>query len=274
MPNPQPLSPIESSKSSGLLVQDGSRFRIKFYLLWAWWHLCLLVVPRSSSARFHLGNAYAAKGMEEQAIKNWKRCVEQEPGHAKAWHNLAALYMQKERWSEAMQAFAQLRRLHPAQAEHAFHYGRCLEEAGQVSEALQAYEQALEQAPEQIEWRYAVAKSLLRHKRLKEAAEHLRHIVAVREDHVGAYEHLGKIYLALKKYEAAERMFQKALAHAEHPDPLYYVLGMVAERRGQVEEARAYYERITALNLVTEAKKRLEAIRQEQAKAQTEQMQG
>lgn len=263
---PQSLSPAEQSRTSGSLVQDSSRFRIKFYLLWSWWHLCLLFVPRSSAVHFHLGNAYFAQGKTEQAIKSWNRCVELEPGHAKAWNNLASLFMQKERWSEASHAFSQLQRLRPGQAEYAFYHGRCLEEAGQVSEAMQAYETALEQAPQNVEWRYAVAKSLFKNKRLKEAAEHLQRIVAIQDDHVGAHEHLGKIYMACKKYEAAERMFQKALAHATIPDPLYYVLGLVAERRGQAEEACAYYQRITAPNLVLDAEKRINAIRNEQAK--------
>lgn len=263
MQNPHPLPPDE--QTTGSLVQKSSRSRVKFYLLWSLWHLCLLFMPRSSTVHFHLGNACFAQGMTESAIKSWNRCVELEPGHAKAWNNLASLYMQKERWSEAGRAFARLQRLRPGQAEYAFYHGRCLEEAGQVSEAIKAYETALGQAPRNMEWRYAVAKSLFKNKRLKEAAKHLQRIIIMQEDHVGAYEHLGKIHMAFKKYETAERMFQKALAHAGTPDPLYYVLGLVAERRGQGEEACAYYQRITAPKLVSEAEKRIRAIRNEQA---------
>lgn len=259
----KPHLSLPDEQATGSLVQETSRYRVKFYLLWSWWHLCLLFAPRSSAVHFHLGNAYFAQGMTGQAINSWNRCAELAPGHGKAWHNLASACMQKGEWKEASHAFSRLQRLRPGQAEYVFHQGRCLEEAGQVSEAIQAYEKALEQAPQNVEWRYSVAKSLLKNKKLKEAAKHLQRIVAIEESHVGAYEHLGKIYMAFGKYEAAENMFQKALTHATLPDPLYYLLGLVAERRGQGEEACKYYRCIKEPNLVSEAAIRIQALQNE-----------
>jgi tetratricopeptide (TPR) repeat protein len=242
------------------LKQSKGGFRPKFYILVMWWRLYITLLPKIAKGYFHLGNTYMAQGIIDKAIKYWEISVSLDSTFRLAWHNLASTWMTKKSWQKASNAYAELNILQPGNSEYYICFGYCLEMQSQKNDAIEAYEQGIRVQPDTIKGRYSLATLHFRNKSFEKAEEQLNLLLQQKENHVGALEHLGKIYLKKKKYDNAESAFLTALEHTTNCDPLFYLLGLTLEHKGSNDKARRWYQKVSSKSLSQLVDKRLEKI--------------
>ena len=165
--------------------------------------------PSSKAARWGLVKVHNALGNVSGAIEQLLKLVESQPDSVSVLEELVQYSLAHRRFDHALSAYADYLHRHANSAIVYYNYGYALVRAGQYSDALEAYQRALDlgaEQPEEIELNMATV-----------FAERLR-------DDATATIHL-----------------KRAIAHNQCYVPAYFNLGILAERRGDLEHAHAYF---------------------------------
>ncbi len=99
-------------------------------------------------------------------------------------------------------------------------------------------------APRDLELRLALGSLLLEHEQLELARKEFAKALKIDADNMGALYALGLIAMDGQDLDGAERHFQRLYDQGERRSDAAYYLGRVAEQRGQLEQAMAYYSSV------------------------------
>ena len=121
---------------------------------------------------------------------------------------------------------------------------KCLA-AGETADALRCLTEAAEKKPNDAAIQYDLGLAYNKRGLQDKALAHLQNALKIKPDYPEALNALGSIYAARGQFELARGAFQKVL-----DDPFYktpqlaaYNLGRLYEKRGDTEQALAYYQR-------------------------------
>jgi tetratricopeptide (TPR) repeat protein len=178
------------------------------------WTHTLACTPDNFMACYGLGNALFQKGKEDEAIAQYQKAVEINPGYAEARNNLGNVLLQQ----------------------------------GKVDEAIVQLQRALEIKPDFADAHNNLGNALLQQGKVDEAMEHVLRALQINSDSANAHDILGNAFLQKGNVDGAILEYQAALQLNPHYAEAWYNLGNARLRQGKLDEAIAQYEKALEIN--------------------------
>ena len=202
----------------------------------------------NSVAHNGLGNALARKGNKDQAIAEYRRALQINPGYKVAHYNLGIALFDSGRNDEAAAEYHVALRIDPNYAEAHNNLGVVLMAENQNEDALAEYRKALAIDPSYAEARYNFGNALLQAGKLQEALAQYRQALALTPKDARILNNLG-IALSIKG-EKSGAMAQYREALAANPDfvDAHFDLGVALAKTNQLDEAAGEYRQALKLN--------------------------
>lgn len=170
-------------------------------------------------AMFHdyLGNALLQKNRTDEAIVQFQQAIEIEPDKAVFHNNLGNALLQKRRVDEAIAHFQKAVELKPDKA--VFHNGAVFQnnlgnafiQKEAVDEAIVHYQKAVEIEPANAVFHYNLANAFIRKGWLDEAIQHYQRTVEIEPNSANAHNNLGSALLQKREVDKAIVHFQRAV---------------------------------------------------------------
>lgn len=201
--------------------------------------------PTHLSARNNLAAAYAQRGMYDRAISEYRRTLRISPDEPRIRYSLAGTYARCGRYREAIEEYLRVLELAPegGMARTCFGLGHAYVKSGRVAEAIAAYERAVDADSSYVEAHYNLGIAYGWSGRQDDAASAYRTVLRRTPDHPGARINLGITYAQIGMPDRAIEELQRAIAfHPKNADAQYN-LAVVYEESGGISEAISGYER-------------------------------
>jgi tetratricopeptide (TPR) repeat protein len=111
-------------------------------------------------------------GTQQEAIDNYKKCVELDSTHAAAHINLGTLYYNRHDYVLAERYYRKAIEVDPRYALAYFDLGNVLDETGRLPDAIKAYQSAISLAPTYADAHYNLALALEKARQPRKALRH------------------------------------------------------------------------------------------------------
>ncbi len=111
-------------------------------------------------------------GTQQEAIENYKKCVELDSTHAAAHINLGTLYYNRHDYVLAERYYRKAIEVDPRYALAYFDLGNVLDETGRLPDAIKAYQSAISLAPTYADAHYNLALALEKARQPRKALHH------------------------------------------------------------------------------------------------------
>ncbi len=161
--------------------------------------------------------------------------------------NLAIVYMSTRRVREAMPLFEALARETPDEPRYALNLAQCYHNVGRYADSREILGRFLEAHPAHADAKIHLGAALFAEGRLEEAGAVLEEVERESSGRTDLDTLLGTVYVFLRRYDDAERVFSRAAATDAHDPGAHHGLALVAAGRKQFE--RAVEHCLTALDL-------------------------
>lgn len=205
----------------------------------------------SAEAHFQMASDAMRRQDFERAVGLYRSYLELRPEDAVAHNNLGIALLGLDRWEEGMLALRRSVELDPEQRGGQYSLATALAELGRYQEALEHYQKAHEIDPAErvihADWATLLAKV----GRIDESIAELRSLLA--EDPLQDYARLklGTVLVEAGRLEEAATELRQVADSGGLQRPgrgeAHYNLGVIAERRGDLAEALARYDRAVEL---------------------------
>jgi tetratricopeptide (TPR) repeat protein len=227
------------------------------------------------SAHFHLALSYSLLGKDAEAIPEYRKVLEIQPGLFEAELNLGIVLVRQKRAGEALPLLQSAAEKKPKDFRTVFYLAEATFAGGDYPKAEELYRSATELDPKSPQAQLGLGRAMLRQDRLADGAEHFRQAVALDAsfrdallelaalyekhkqpseaiaiyqqfpDDAGARERLGELLIETGK--PAEAIPHLEWAVAKSPTPANRLaLAMAYVRGGQTEKAMPLLEQVVA----------------------------
>jgi len=185
------------------------------------------VTKNNYVAHEKLGEALAAQGKTDAAIRHYSEALRIWPEFVEARFNLGVLLREDDRLNEAIDHFFRVLRFKPNFAEAHCEIGNTLGEQGRLPEAVRHYLEAISIKPD-----YAMAYNnlgvILAHQEKNKAAiSHFYEAIRIDSGYVRAYCNLGKVFANQGRIEEAILNYRKALNLSTDMTQVLYCLSWI-----------------------------------------------
>jgi len=213
----------------------------------------LLAAPVSAEEIAHAicqkGFILKKKGKYKEALAEIDKCLQKNPKHVEGWYQKGRLHIKLKDFKEAKKAFQKAIAL--KDSDPYFHSGLCgaLIKLEEIDDAITSCKKAIELDKKNENWE-AHANLGLIYRQIKkyDAAElHYKKAIEISPNDVFLYNNLGVVYRKLKKYADAVKMFQKCVEI--EPKNATYHLNLAIAFRSQEHYDLAIAEYIEATTL-------------------------
>jgi len=214
----------------------------------------LVAVPVSAEEIAHAlcqkGFILKKKGKYKEALAEIDKCLKKNPKHTEGWYQKGRLHIKLKKYESAKKAFKKAIELKATDSY--FHSGLCgaLIRLEEVDDAIKACKKAAELDKNDKNWE-AHANLGLIYRQIKkyDAAElHYQKAIKINPDDVFLYNNLGVVYRKQKKYADAVKMFQKCV-EIEPKNAIYHLnLAIAFRSQEHYDLAIAEYVEATSLN--------------------------
>jgi len=200
--------------------------------------------PTNARQHVNLGVAYSDAGRLDDAIREYKRGIELDPGYPEAYNNLANAYNRKGMYQEAVKEYLKAIKMKPDYKEAHNNLGSAYCNMGLYEKAVQEHKIALKINPEceKSHNNLGVAYSFMG--RYREAIEEYKKALRIRPDFLKARSNLGLAYSLLGEYDKAIREYLKVLQVKPYDVATNYNLGNVYNEKGEYRKAIEAFERV------------------------------
>jgi tetratricopeptide (TPR) repeat protein len=242
-----------------------------------WFESAVALDANSSTAHMWLGRAYGSQaqkaskfsmlGLAKKIKKEFERAVELDPHNLDARDDLITFYLQAPgiaggSVSKAKEEAAKIEQLDPLRGAMA-HAAVALDQKD-FAGAEHQYRSAIASYPESLSVRYGLGILMTRGEKYDEAIALFDSILAAHPDELIARYQIGRTgALSGKQLDRAEQELKTVLAappreNGPRPAGAHWRLGMVYEKQGKKDQAKAEYEKSLAIDPgFDEAKKSL-----------------
>jgi Flp pilus assembly protein TadD len=165
-----------------------------------------------------LGNAYAEKGMLNEAIATYQKVLEVQPGNFRIHYDLGMVYSKKRLYDEAVSEFKNAIEVNPSMPEAHYNLGMAYYKQGMVDMAISEYKSTLSLLPK-----------------------------ANGRKTAGVHYKLGLAYYDNEMFKDAVNELNKALEIMPNDSRVHYKLSMIYKKIGmfkQAEEELAIYKKL------------------------------
>lgn len=182
------------------------------------------VAPASAAAHLMLGQAYAARGFEDEALASYRRAQVLDPSSGTLQGNLGALLFAKGAYAQAEEHFREAARLEPRNPLNLINLGKLLMRAGSPEDAERLFQEAVDLAPDNASARLNLGLMKARAGRAAEAAADFRKAAALDPGSFAAALNLGIALAESGQAAAARKVFEGVLAKwPDHPEARRYL---------------------------------------------------
>jgi tetratricopeptide (TPR) repeat protein len=198
---------------------------------------------------------YVLLGSFADASKWLARSVEENPKDPEAWYYLGRSRYNENRFEEGAQAFLKCLELEPRNVKAQSNLGLSYAGLNRIAEAQDAFLKAIDwQAESSVknpEPYIDFGDLLIQQNRLQEAVTYLTKAAQIAPRESRTREKLGSAYLNLNDLPAAQEQLELAVAQDPRNPSSHYLLGRVYRKQGQLEKAKAEFERFQKLKETT-----------------------
>jgi tetratricopeptide (TPR) repeat protein len=175
------------------------------------WRATIAKNPISWLAHNNLGYILRQKGQVDEAIVQYQKALEIDPGYANAHYNFGNALFQKGRMDEAMEHYQKALEIQPQYAEAHNNLGNVLRQKGRVDEAIIEYQKALKIDPGFAMAHYNLGMVLAQKGLADEAIIQYQKALAIQPDDADGQINLGIALFKKGRVDDAIAHFQKAL---------------------------------------------------------------
>jgi tetratricopeptide (TPR) repeat protein len=192
---------------------------------------CLELDPTHAIAHYNLGRLLHRQGRFEEAAAEHRRALEIDPGYVMSLVGLGEAMRALGRMEEARQAFEQATRADPASAYAWNGLGATLARTGRLPDAVAAFSRAIELDPKKTDARANMGFALLSQGKMMDAESAFRAALADQPDHVQSRDGLAAVLVERGALDEAETLFRETLTM--RPDDAFARSGLaeIARRR-------------------------------------------
>ncbi|WCL48214.1 tetratricopeptide repeat protein [Leptospira sp. GIMC2001] len=203
---------------------------------------------------YNLALAQYKKGKIVDAIDNFEKSIQQEPGSrvaVLAHGHLGKIYFDQENWKNAEYHFKEAVRLQKDNASNLFNLGLVLMKLGKKEEAVSMFRQALDGGTNDSEVYIRLAEVLDSLKLPSLAIQSLQKALAIRPNDIDSLFALGDIYYKRGDLIGAEQTFRKIISATpgdSYTETALINLGIILDEMERSGEAIRTFERALELN--------------------------
>ncbi|MBI2412616.1 MAG: tetratricopeptide repeat protein [Deltaproteobacteria bacterium] len=179
---------------------------------------------------FGLGNAYAGKGMAQEAEKKYREAIALKPDYTDARYNLGLLYAGQGRFDEGVTEFKEVLRVRPDFTPARINTGNMHMAQGRYIDAINEFEEALKIEPESAPVRARLGMAYLNAGRIEDSIEEFSTVIRLVPEESDAYYNLGVACLEKGAKKEAYRNFLSFLKLAPADSPLAHDARNAVER--------------------------------------------
>ena len=193
-------------------------------------------------------------GRYEEAIPEWNKALELDPGSDKAHNNLGLLLVALGKFEQAVPHFEKTLKINPEYPAAHSNLGVALAGMGKPDEAIAEFEKALAVDPESVEAHNNLAQALARKGDLEGAIAHFESALktspsaeSIRANLVQARTAQGRALATKGNFDDAIPQFEKALELAPDSAGIHNDLAVSLVRKGRLDDAVAHFQKAAAL---------------------------
>ncbi len=204
----------------------------------------VLADPDNELLQIRLAMALSQSGAKEDAVEILEVVAEDHPDASLAQLSLARFYNELGERSKALEKYQELLDYNPGLQQAIVEYGRLLEQDN-TQAALELYESAVIFNPRAASVRQRLAQLYLNQHQVEKARDQLEAVSAQFPSDLQVAAQLGLVYLELRAWPDAERIFQQLLDSGMRNQRIYYFLALAQEEQGKVDQAIANLEQVS-----------------------------
>lgn len=207
-------------------------------------------------AHMNYGQALEAAGRSDEALAEFKKAVEMGP-YAFAHSNLGLAHMRRGNFTDGIEHLRKSVELWPTSPEMHQYLARGLEQIGRLEEAEKGYRTALHLRPEYLLAHRSIAGLYERQGRIGDAVSHYQRMLELSPNNTDVAERLRLLATVFDQQRITDQgtsespqieIYRKLYSDdPNNPDTLF-ALAWEYHRLGQLEECRAKYEELLALD--------------------------
>ncbi len=197
---------------------------------------------------------FSKAGRYEEAIAEWKKALELNPGSDKAHNNVGLLLTGVGKFEEAVPHFEKTLAINPEYPAAHSNLGVALAGAGKLDEAISEFGKALALDPDSAEAHNNLGRVLAQRGEPDQAIAHFRKALeaapdsaSVRGNLVEALANSGRSLAVKGSFDEAIQRFQDALEIMPDSAEAHNGLAVVLVRKGRIEEAIAHFQKAVAI---------------------------
>jgi tetratricopeptide (TPR) repeat protein len=194
--------------SLGVLTWRQCRMYRDTETLWRW---TISRHPSSWMAYNNLGTALLTTGRADEAITQFNKALEIQPGYAVAHNNLGNALLRLGRTSDSYAHLEKALEFDPRNVEAHNNMGNTLVQMGRTDEATAHYSKAVEIDPSYVQAHNNLGALSLQNGRLDDSVAHLQTALAINPDSADAHNNLANTLLRMARIDEALAHYNQAL---------------------------------------------------------------
>jgi len=172
--------------------------------------------PGCADAYYGRGNVYSQLGDLPQALSNYNKAIEIDPGYTDAYYNRGNAYAKQGDFAQALSNYDRAIEIKPRSPQIYNSIGNAYTKQGNFDQALSNYNKAIEIDPGYADAYYNRGIFWGQHGHLKQAVTDFTKAIAINPKDGDYYYNRGFAYHQLKNYNMAEKDVNKAKELEEH----------------------------------------------------------
>jgi tetratricopeptide (TPR) repeat protein len=235
---------IESTEFGRNYLSYGSVFFERGYLeqAEAFFQLALRDDPSGAEGLYGLGSVYLQQQKNPQARESFERAVQLHANYpgtkTRAWNNLGILAAREGRTDEAVQNFQRALQIDPGFPIALQNLGNAYRQQKRWMDAQEVLQRALQLSPDNPETNYSLGMVFAQLNDTQHAFEYLQKALASRPAYPEALNNLGVLYLRTQRPQEAEKSFRESIRVAPAFDQSYLNLARLYAIQGETQKAR------------------------------------
>ncbi len=195
--------------------------------------------PKLTLAYVALGEAYAERGNDAEALPAFEKVLVLEPANLPALRGSAAIYLRKKLNDKAVAVLEQVVKQEPANAQAHADLGAAYFGASNLTDAEKQFDDAIALNPQSASALLGRANVLLRKGKEEQAIEVLRQVTVLSPQAFQPHFVLGSAYNHLGRFADAAKELEAALRLGSADSEVYYQLARAEGGLGRVEKRKA-----------------------------------